>query len=208
MLSQTNKDLSQLEDEVESSASAFIYAEIDEELNEYDSMYSSVATDSFLAVLPPARRALVQEIAYQATNQLFPTHAQFVHDEGLDSNGMHGFYTRAERIAFYNKHKELFKACIEEEADRLHYLTVLDWYIRLDYPTYQVGTTEGFELTNELMTEVFVDLKTTNIEHDGMADALVREILLETATGFVKFSKKKKKTPTQAISNYRGIRVS
>lgn len=176
-------------------AGIFINEEAEQEVSKYlaedglcdnnENSVNKLIIDNFLAQLPVVRRKLAQAIIKHTTYDKFPLHAEFIDSEGLEANGMHGFYSLSDRVDFYCKHKELFKACIAEESERLYYTSVLDWYIRLDYPSYRSGTTDGFELTNELMTKVFVDLDTTNIEHDGMVDALVRELLLETAKKFI-----------------------
>lgn len=152
-----------------------------------DSTTNQTLINDFLAGLPDMRRKLVDAMVNHASADNFVIQIEFIDDQGIEENGIHGFYTFADRVAFYHSHKELFKAVIKEEADSLRYLSVLDWYIRLDYPTYQLGKNEGFELTNELMTAVFIDFDTQNIEHDRMADALVRELLFETARQFVAF---------------------
>ena len=192
--------LAELEDEVEAQAAEFFDDEVEQEITDYHIENGLVKTnensvnkpviESFLSQLPTTRRKLTELMISHATYDKFPRHAEFIDSEGLEKNGMHGFYNLSQRVGFYCKYKELFKACIEEEVENLYYLSVLDWYIRLDYPSYQVGTTEGFELTNELITKVFIDLDTTNTEHDGMVDALVRELLLETAKSFMQFINK------------------
>ena len=192
--------VAELEDEVEAQAAEFFDEEIEQEITDYyiekglveinEKSVNKPIIESFLSHLPTARRKLAQVMISHATYDKFPIHAEFIDSEGLELNGMHGFYNLSQRVDFYCKYKELFKTCIEEEAKSLYYLSVLDWYIRLDYPSYQVGTTEGFELTNELMTKVFIDLDTTNTEHDGMVDALARELLLETAKSFMQFINK------------------
>ena len=202
MKSLTDKDfkLTEIEDQVEAQLAGFFAKEVGEEfINSIEEKALWIANqesankaviDDFLSQLPTDRCKLYHAIISHATYDKFPTHAMFIHDEGLEKNGMQGFYSLSDRVAFHEKHKELFKACIEEVTESLRYLTVLDWYIRLDYPSYQAGTTEGFELTNELMTKVFVDLDSTNIEYEGMIDALVRELLLEIASSFMQFTTK------------------
>ena len=190
-------ELNEIENEVEAAAADFFKNEADEEVTEFinreslrimnENSRNNAVVSAFLADQPAKKRELLQAIISHATYDKFPAHAEFVADEGLEENGIHGFYTFDERVNFHGKYKDLFKAAIAEEADNLCYRTVLDWYIRLDYPTYQMGTTEGFELTNELMAQVFVDLDDSNAEYDGMVDALVREVLSDASKAFVKF---------------------
>jgi hypothetical protein len=93
---------------------------------------------------------------------------------------MNGFYTSKERVEFFRSNKSLFKAFVAEQSQIIGCSSITDWYARLDYPIYETAG-KRFEFSEGLATKVFEDGDDTYDKYGVMADALVREILLETA---------------------------
>lgn len=141
--------------------------------------------NKFLGKLPASHAMLAQTIVTRATYEHFPTHAAFIHDEGLEQNGMNGFYTSKERIDFYRSNKALFKAFAAEQSQIMECLSIMDWYAKLDYPMYE-STGKRFEFSESIGEKVFVAGDDTYDKYGVMADALVCDALLETAKCFVR----------------------
>lgn len=149
--------------------------------NTNSAIIAKAIVDDFLLSLKPTSKKLAEAIISQVGYELFTRKDAALdgQSKSFERASISGFTDLDTRITFYNHHSELICAWVSEEAERLGYLSPLDWYIRLDYPERHAAVDDSFNVTNEIMSDVFIHHNTKNPDYDLMSDALLREVLHE-----------------------------